>query len=304
LVSELFFLAMSKVKIFRCNETVEILKASRGVISSKKSQFWRIPVEQERYLATEMARCVYSLVCPSQSPSWGKKAKIQICCKFEGGIGQFPWSHFWIFSFDFLSFLLKSGEEIVWDDTLFLIQVTSFPVLLSYKHCCLLSKHVSQNLILLDWRTNASLGSQGISTLSENLCQNPLSCQNILTRKVIGLAIFILKTFIPRLLDFWEHILLKWSKWSTSLPLRVYFLFFHPRGTILAKGIVPSPLGSSKDITPSPLESWKGIIPCPLGSSSSCHKFFSSNQGRKIGSVVGYSTFAFRLIVPSSFLKG
>jgi len=166
-----------------------------------------------------------------------------------------------------------------------------FPVLLSYKHCCLLSKHVSQNLILLDWGTNASLGSQGISTLSENLCQNPLSCQNILTRKVIGLAIFILKTFIPRLLDFWEHILLTWSKWSTSLPLRVYFLFFHPRGTILAKGIVPSPLGS-----------WKGIIPSPLG--SSCHKFFSSNQGRKIGSVVGYSTFAFRLIVPSSFLKG
>jgi len=30
---------MSKVKIFRCNETVEILKASREVISSKKSQF-------------------------------------------------------------------------------------------------------------------------------------------------------------------------------------------------------------------------------------------------------------------------
>jgi len=45
-----------------------------------------------------------------------------------------------------------------------------------------------------------SLGSQKIKTLSKNLCQNPWSCQNILTFKVIGLAISILRTFIPCLL--------------------------------------------------------------------------------------------------------
>jgi len=45
-----------------------------------------------------------------------------------------------------------------------------------------------------------------------------------------------------------------------------------------------------------------GIIPAPLG--SSCHKFFSSSHGRKMGRVVGYSTLAFRLMVPSSFLSG
>ena len=164
---------------------------------------------------------------------------------------------------------------------------SGFPVLLFCKHCC---KHVSQNLVLLDWRTNESLGSHGISTLSENLCQNPWSCQNILTFKVIGLAFLYWELlFHVFLVLFWGHIPLKWSKGSTSFPSLVYFLFLHPRGTILAKGIVPSPLGSSNDNIPSRLGSWKGIIPFPLG--SSCHKFFSSNQGRKIGSVVGYSTW-------------
>merc|ERR1719458_2130421 len=43
-------------------------------------------------------------------------------------------------------------------------------------------------------------------------------------------------------------------------------------------------------------------IPSPL--ESSCHKFFSSSHGRKMGRVVGYSTLAFRRIVPSSFLSG
>ena len=100
------------------------------------------------------------------------------------------------------------------------------------------------------------------------------------------------------------------------------------RGTILAGiSIIPSPQRGT-------MLAGIGIIPSPL--ESSCHKFFSSNQGRKMGSVVGYSTWvldlynwpilhkgkvdcgdnvmiilqtgtflptlAFRLIVPSSFL--
>ena len=99
-----------------------------------------------------------------------------------------------------------------------------------------------------------------------------------LTRWSVLQFLYLEVLFRVFLILFWGHIPLKWSKGSTSLPLQVYFLFFHPRGTILAKGTIPSPLGSSK-----------GIIPSPPG--SSCHKFFSSNQGRKIGSVVGYSTW-------------
>ena len=51
-----------------------------------------------------------------------------------------------------------------------------------------------------------------------------------------------------------------------------------------------------------PVSVWGGCWWSP--SDFDCHKFFSSSQGRNIGSVVGYSVFVFLRIVPSSLRSG
>ena len=123
-MSELFFLAMSKVKIFKCNETVEILKASRAGISLKISILKDSSRAGEIFSYRDGTMCIFTSL-PKSMSFLTERQKTKFVANLRGDRAISLVS---LLDFQFCFFIvlnnLKSRVEVVWDDTSFLIQVT------------------------------------------------------------------------------------------------------------------------------------------------------------------------------------